>query len=84
MANLVNLSIDTRTFPEICKSLTKSEWVKMQGDLILKVKRSGQCIYNWKVGKRTPSSPSERKAVSDYINKYFKLNTRYWYLFPES
>ena len=84
MANLDNSLIDTRTFVDFCKGLTKDEWVKMQGDLVLKLRRSGQCIYNWKVGKRNPTSPSERKAISDYLNKRFGTTTKYWFLFPEA
>lgn len=84
MANLENLSLDTRTFIEFCSGLSKREWIDLQCDLSQKLKRSTQCIYNWKKGVRAPSSPSERKSISDYINKKFGITTRYWILFPES
>jgi hypothetical protein len=84
MANLENISLDTRTFPEICSGLTKREWVEMQGDLMTALRRSAQCIYNWKKGVRVPSSAMERVKVSNYLNKRFTLNTRHWFLFPDT
>lgn len=83
MANLENKSLDTRTFEEFCKGLTKREWTQVQRDLSEILKRSFQCIYNWKRGVRMPSSNSERVKVSNYLNKKFNLNTRHWLLFPE-
>lgn len=83
MANIENLSLDTRTFTEFCETLTKRQWVELQGDLAQRLKRSLQCIYNWKRGTRIPSSSSERIKISDYINRKFNLNTRHWLLFPD-
>ena len=84
MANLENNSIDARTFVQICASLTKREWIELQGDLMTSLKRSAQCIYNWKKGVRVPSSNSERVKVATHINKKFNTNTRHWTLFPDN
>lgn len=83
MANLENNSVDTRTFVQICAALTKRQWVELQGELAQKLKRSMQCIYNWKRGVRIPSSASERVKISDHINKKFNIFTRHWTLFPD-
>ena len=83
MANLGNNSLDTRTFAQICATLTKRQWVEMQGELAQKLKRSLQCIYNWKKGVRIPSSASERVKVSQYINQKYKITTRHGTLFPD-
>lgn len=83
MANLENNSVDTRTFCQICATLTKRQWVELQGELAQQLKRSLQCIYNWKRGVRIPSSPSERVKVSNYINKKFNTYTRHGTLFPD-
>lgn len=83
MANLGNISVDTRTFPQFCESLSKTQWVDMQADLISKLKKSAQCIYKWKKGHCIPSSAMERAKVSEYINKKFNTYTRHWTLFPE-
>lgn len=83
MANLENYSRDTRTFMQICATLTKRQWVELQGELSQKLKRSHQCIYNWKRGVRIPSSATERVKVSDHINKKFNIFTRHWTLFPD-
>ncbi len=82
MANLENNPVDTRTFPQICAGLTKKQWVELQGELAQKLKRSMQCIYNWKLGPRIPSSASERVKISNHINSKYNINTRHWTLFP--
>lgn len=83
MANLENNSLDTRTFQQICAGLTKRQWVELQGELAQKLKRSLQCIYNWKRGVRIPSSASERVKIAEHINKKFNTYTRHWTLFPD-
>ena len=55
MANLENNSLDTRTFGQFCDGLTKRQWVELQGELAQKLKRSLQCIYNWKKGSQSTS-----------------------------
>lgn len=83
MANLENNSLDTRTFGQICDGLTKRQWVELQGELAQKLKRSLQCIYNWKKGYRVPSSASERARIAEHINRKFNIATRHWFLFPD-
>ena len=83
MANLENNSLDTRTFGQFCESLTKRQWVELQGELAQKLKRSLQCIYNWKRGYRVPSSASERARIAEHINRKFNITTRHWFLFPD-
>ncbi len=82
MANLENNPVDTRTFTQICAGLTKKQWVELQGELAQKLKRSMQCIYNWRRGPRIPSSASERVKISNHINTKYGINTRHWTLFP--
>ena len=83
MANLENLSLDARTFPQFCEHLSKREWIDLQSDLMQKLKKSGQCIYKWKKGQSMPMSAMERVKISEYINKKFNILTRHWVLFPE-
>ena len=83
MANLENLSLDARTFPQFCATLSKREWIELQSDLMGKLKKSGQCIYKWKKGQAMPMSAMERANISNYINKKFNIYTRHWTLFPE-
>lgn len=82
MANLENNSVDTRTFAQICDGLTKLQWIDLQNDLASKLKRSHQCIWNWKKGIRIPSSASEARDLSNLINRKYGILTRYWTLFP--
>jgi hypothetical protein len=83
MANLENNSVDTRTFPQFCAGLTKRQWIDMQTDLVIALRRTHQCIYNWKRGYRVPGSAVEKAKVSNYINRKFNANTRHWTLFPD-
>ena len=82
MANLENNLVDTRTFAQICASLSKRQWVELQGELAQKLKRSMQCIYNWKRGDRIPGSASERVKISNHLNSKYGITTRHWTLFP--
>ena len=84
MANIENLSLDTRSFVEICSGLSKREWVDLHSDLMQKLKKTAQCIYKWKKGNSMPSSIMERVKISECINRRFGLTTRHWTLFPES
>ncbi len=60
--------VDTRTFPEIWKSLTPLEQEligeKLRRDLIV----SRQALWCWVNGKRNPL-PLYRKAIADILNK---------------
>jgi hypothetical protein len=84
MANLANNPVDTRTFAQFCAGLTKRDWIDIQAEIALKLRRSAQTIYYWRSGSRIPCSIPERKIVSDLINRKFNINTRYWTLFPEA
>lgn len=83
MANLANNPVDTRTFVEICAGLSKSERIELQGEIASKVKRTGQCIYYWIKGMKTPSSALEQARISEVLNRKFNLSTHKKFLFPE-
>lgn len=81
MANLVKKELDTRTFPEICSTLTKPEWLELKCRLMKRIGKCEQTYINWKNGKTYPAGILERKAVSDVVNALLQTNTNHNTLF---
>ena len=81
MANIVKKELDTRTFPQICDSLSKAEWQEIRTNCIAKTGKSESAVYYWREGKQ-PVSLMERKAVSDIINRVLGIRTHHRTLFP--
>jgi hypothetical protein len=81
MANIVKKDLDTRTFPEICASLSKSEWQEIRTSCVMKTGKTESAVYYWREGKQ-PVSLMERRAVSDIVNRVLGIKTTHRTLFP--
>lgn len=81
MANIVKKELDTRTFPQICATLSKSEWEEIRNKCVTKTGKTESAVYYWREGKR-PLSLMERKEVSDIVNRVLGINTNHRTLFP--
>lgn len=81
MANIVKKELDTRTFQQICASLSKSEWQEIRSGCVAKTGKTESAVYYWREGKQ-PVSLMERKAVSDIVNRVLGINTNHRTLFP--
>ena len=81
MANLVKKELDTRTFPEICKSLTQNQWLELRNRVWLKLGKTEQTLLNWRWGKTYPLSLIERKTISEIVNQVLKIRTQHNTLF---
>lgn len=81
MANIVKKEIDTRTFAEICATLSQLEWLELKDRIHNKLGKSYQTYLNWRSGKTYPFSQSERREVSAVVNKFLGINTNPFNLF---
>ena len=81
MANIVKKELDTRTFPEICASLSNAEWLAIRDRCVIQTGKSESAIYYWREGKQ-PVSLMERKAVSEIVNRVLGIKTNHRTLFP--
>lgn len=81
MANLAKKELDTRTFPQICSSLSNGEWLAIRDRIIEKTEKTEQAIYKWRDGKCIPMSIPERKAVAEIVNNVLKIKTSHKTLF---
>ena len=75
MANIVKKELDTRTFPEICKACTQTEWLEIRNKIFLKLCKTEQTCLNWRRGKTSPPSLIERKAVAEIVNQVLGVRT---------
>lgn len=73
-------SIDTRTFPQVWNSLTRTEQAELRDVLT----RNGRCsrvsVYRWTKGA-SPISPALRREVASVIRKTFGLPVSHMTLF---
>lgn len=81
MANLAKKELDTRTFPEICSTLTQFEWLELKFKLLTALGKTEQTLLNWKSGKTYPNNLIERKEVSNIVNKFLDIRTNHLTLF---
>ena len=81
MANIVKKELDTRTFPEICASLSNAEWLAIRDRCVIQTGKSESAVYYWREGKQ-PVSLMERKAVSEIVNRVLGIKTNHRTLFP--
>lgn len=81
MANIVKKDLDTRTFPQICASLSKSEWQEIRTNCVMKTGKTESAVYYWREGKQ-PVSLMERRAVSEIVNRVLGIKTTHRTLFP--
>ena len=81
MANLVKKPLDTRTFPEICRSLTQNQWLEIRNKMFLKLGKTEQTLLNWRWGKTYPLSLVERKTISEIVNQVLGIKTQHNTLF---
>lgn len=83
MANLVKKDYDTRSFPDICSTLTQDQWLVIRERIMTRTRCSKQTILNWKNGKTIPASILERVAISGIVNRFLGINTNHNFLFVE-
>lgn len=81
MANIVKKELDTRTFPEICASLSNAEWLAIRDRCVIQTGKTESAVYYWREGKQ-PVSLMERKAVSEIVNRVLGIKTSHRTLFP--
>jgi hypothetical protein len=81
MANIVKKELDTRTFPEICSSLSNAEWLAIRDRCVIQTGKTESAVYYWREGKQ-PVSLMERKAVSEIVNRVLGIKTNHRTLFP--
>ena len=81
MANIVKKELDTRTFPEICASLSNAEWLAIRDRCVIQTGKSESAVNYWREGKQ-PVSLMERKAVSEIVNRVLGIKTNHRTLFP--
>lgn len=83
MANIQKKEYDTRTFPEVCSSLTTDQWLVVRERIMSKTRCSKQTICNWKNGKTSPTSILDAAAISVILNRFLGLETNHNFLFPK-
>lgn len=81
MANIAKKELDTRTFPEICSTLSSAEWLAIRDRCALQTGKTEATIYNWREGK-LPGDLCCRKAVSEIVNRVLGIKTNHRTLFP--
>ena len=81
MANIVKKELDTRTFPEICSSLSNAEWLAIRDRCVIQTGKTESAVYYCREGKQ-PVSLMERKAVSEIVNRVLGIKTNHRTLFP--
>lgn len=84
MANIAKKELDTRTFPEICASLSQVEWLELKRRILTRLMKTEQTCTNWKNGKTYPATLAERKEVSSIVNSFLGTNTNHVTLFKLS
>lgn len=82
MANLVKKELDTRTFPQICESLTNAEWLAIRDKIVVKTGKSEAAVYYWRDGKTAPASLPDRKTVAEIVGRVLGITTNQRILFP--
>jgi hypothetical protein len=83
MAKLEKKSVDTRSFPEICKSLSNAEWILIRDRIAASTGKSESAVYYWRDGSVIPGSILDRKAVAEIVSRVLKIKTNHRMLFPE-
>ena len=81
MANIVKNDVDTRTFPQICSSISNAEWLAIRDRIVDETEKSVSAIYYWREGK-IPGSLTEKKKVAEIVSRVLKIKTHYRVLFP--
>lgn len=81
MANIAKKELDTRTFPQICLHLTRSEWFDLKQKLYTSMGKTEQTLNNWKCGRTYPGTLTERKEVSNIVNRVLGIRTTHLTLF---
>lgn len=82
MANITKISLDTRTFPQICAGLSSAEWLAIRDRIVLQTGKAEATIYYWRDGKTSPASLIERKAVAEIVSRLLGIRTNHRMLFP--
>ena len=62
-------SVDTRTFPEIYKSLPQLQQLELRDEIVYKLGVSRVTVFNWAQGYSRPQYPGVRRIVSDILYK---------------
>ena len=84
MANIVKKDVDTRSFTEICSSISNAEWLAIRDRIEEQLEKSVSAIYYWKDGKTFPASLVERKTVAEIVSRVLRIKTHYRVLFPQA
>lgn len=82
MANIVKKDVDTRSFREICSSISNAEWLAIRDRIVDQLEKSVSAIYYWREGKTIPTSLADRKTVAEIVSRVLKIKTHYRVLFP--
>ena len=81
MANIQKKDYDTRTFSEICSTITTAQWLDLRERVMTRTRCSKQTVLNWKSGKTCPASILERQAIAGIVNRVLGINTNHTTLF---
>ncbi len=74
---------DTRTLPEIWKTLTPQQQEDLKSALIMaKAAKSRQAIYYWATGQRRPQSEIVRDRIAVVVSRIIGAKTHGKTLFP--
>lgn len=84
MANIVKKDADTRSFKEICSSISNAEWLAIRDRIVEQLEKSVSAIYYWREGKTFPTSLADRKTVAEIVSRVLKIKTHYRMLFPQA
>lgn len=83
MTNENKENVDTRTLPEIWKSLNAQEQEDIRIGLIMaRTAKSRQAIHYWCTGQRRPSSDLVKERVAIVVSRIIKKKTYGKTLFP--
>ena len=82
MANIVKKDVDTRSFREICSSISNAEWLAIRDRIVDQLEKSVSAIYYWREGNTIPTSLADRKTVAEIVSRVLKIKTHYRVLFP--
>ena len=75
MANLAKKDLDTRTFPEICSSMSQTDWLDLKYNIMTKLRKTEQTVLNWRNGKTIPATQSERRDISKIVSSALSIRT---------
>ena len=75
MANLAKKDYDTRTFREICSTLSQEQWLDLKFDIMTKLRKTEQTVLNWKNGKTIPATQSERESITKLMGTFLSIKT---------